>query len=578
MKKTFTINKNHIFLNKDLIKFHNKPENSNYQEFIVNNKINENQIKKIQKKDKNYKEEKKLFSSLLKSKSSMNITNSEIKLKNELLNCNLFQTNYSNNNNIINNNEDLLIIFGNKNNVISQNTSFSNSKKQLLKKLIRPPIYKTILENKNKKEEKNEKKEKINNNLSNSKENLFPIKIANSIYSKLNNQKKNLFNNVKLKENFFKNNINISNRNKNKSLINFNKFFSNNNKNYVTNYLSLRSYNSLPITFPINLSYNNNYETFSEKNRQEKLIDKFIKLKTIIKKFPNEKNIIIKEFLLKNNIIDKKYYSIDKINNFLYFLNHPFNFDPKKNLMDIINEAVNYKPNSEELLDDQNQLKPINYFKNSDNNSINDENDNENNINNNYNTINNDNPKNLKKSYENIDLMKYSLKLKDNFTNINDNEKLIKDLENELEIIQKEKNEKLKFSFKKNLYYLSKNIHNNNLNNNNNNKTININNLKSNLCLSTINIKKKYFDKIKNNNNNKKSLSLKEKEKKINEINNRLYYNNIFKDINDNNNIIDNNTIDLDYIKRKLKLTEFIYLNRIKNKEKINNIKIKYNF
>ena len=578
MKKTFTINKNHIFLNKDLIKFHNKPENSNYQEFIVNNKINENQIKKIQKKDKNYKEEKKLFSSLLKSKSSMNITNSEIKLKNELLNCNLFQTNYSNNNNnnIINNNEDLLIIFGNKNNVISQNTSFSNSKKQLLKKLIRPPIYKTILENKNKKEEK---KEKINNNLSNSKENLFPIKIANSIYSKLNNQKKNLFNNVKLKENFFKNNINISNRNKNKSLINFNKFFSNNNKNYVTNYLSLRSYNSLPITFPINLSYNNNYETFSEKNRQEKLIDKFIKLKTIIKKFPNEKNIIIKEFLMKNNIIDKKYYSIDKINNFLYFLNHPFNFDPKKNLMDIINEAVNYKPNSEELLDDQNQLKPINYFKNSDNNSINDENDNENNINNNYNTINNDNPKNLKKSYENIDLMKYSLKLKDNFTNINDNEKLIKDLENELEIIQKEKNEKLKFSFKKNLYYLSKNIHNNNNNNlNNSNKTININNLKSNLCLSTINIKKKYFDKIKNNNNNKKSLSLKEKEKKINEINNRLYYNNIFKDINDNNNIIDNNTIDLDYIKRKLKLTEFIYLNRIKNKEKINNIKIKYNF
>ena len=149
-------------------------------------------------------------------------------------------------------------------------------------------------------------------------------------------------------------------------MINFNKLFNNNNKNYITNYLSLRSYNSLPITFPINLSYNNNYETFSEKNRQEKLIDKFIKLKTIIKKFPNEKNIIIKEFLLKNNIIDKKYYSIDKINNFLYFLNHPFNFDPKKNLMDIINEAVNYKPNMQELLDDQNQLKPINYFKNSD--------------------------------------------------------------------------------------------------------------------------------------------------------------------------------------------------------------------
>ncbi len=577
MKKTLTIKKNHIFSNKELIKFHNKSENSNYQEFIVNNKINENHIKKIPINDKNNKEEKKLFSSLLKSKSSMNITNSEIKLKNELLNCNLFQTNFSNNNNIINNNEDLLIIFGNKNNVISQNTSFSNSKKQLLKKLKRPPIYKTILD-KNKKKEKKEKKEKINNNnLSNSKENLIPIKIANSIYSKLNNQKKNLFNNVKLKENVFKNNINISNRNKNKSLINFNKLFNNNNKNYITNYLSLRSYNSLPITFPINLSYNNNYETFSEKNRQEKLIDKFIKLKTIIKKFPNEKNIIIKEFLLKNNIIDKKYYSIDKINNFLYFLNHPFNFDPKKNLMDIINEAVNYKPNMQELLDDQNQLKPINYFKNSDNNTINNDDENDNNINNDYNTI--DNPKNLKKSYENIDLMKYSLKLKENFTNINDNEQLIKDLENELDIIQKEKNEKLKFTFKKNLNYLSKNIHNNNLNNNNNNnKIININNLQSNLCLSTINIKKKYFYNIKNNNNNnKKSLSLKEKEKKINEINNRLYYNNIFKDINDNNNI-ENNTIDLDYIKRKLKLTEFIYLNRIKNKEKINNIKIKYNF
>ena len=143
MKKTLAIKKNHIFSNKELIKFHNKSENSNYQEFIVNNKINENHIKKIPINDKNNKEEKKLFSSLLKSKSSMNITNSEIKLKNELLNCNLFQTNFSNNNNnIMNNNEDLLIIFGNKNNVFSQNTSFSNSKKQLLKKLIRPPIYK----------------------------------------------------------------------------------------------------------------------------------------------------------------------------------------------------------------------------------------------------------------------------------------------------------------------------------------------------------------------------------------------------------------------------------------------------
>ena len=573
MKKTITIKKNHIFFNKDLIKFHNKPENSNYQEFIVNNIINESEIKNIKKKDKNYKEEKKLFSSLLKSKSSMNISNfSEIKLKNELLNFNLYQTNYNNNNNIINNNEDFLVVFGKKFNVISQNTSFSNSKKQLLKRLIRPPIYKTKLENKNKKEE--EKENIKNNNIKNS-ENLYPIKIANSIYSKLNSQKKSLFNNVKLKEKFFNNNIN--NRNKNKSFINFSKFLNNNNnnKNFITNYLSLRSYNSLPITFPINLSYNNKYETFSEKNRQEKIIDKFIKLKTIIKKFPNEKNNIIKEFLIKNNIIDKKYYTLEKINNFLYFLNHPFNFDPKKSLIDIINEAVNYKPNNQELLNDQNQLKPINYFKNSDYITINDNNNNnENNIiNNDDDTNNNENPKDLKNNCKNIDLMKYSLNLNKNITNINDKDKLIKELENELEIIQNEKKEKLKFSFKNNTKYLSKNIHNNNLNNNNN--TININNLQPNLCLSTINFKSKYLSKFKNSDK-KKSLSLKEKEKKINEINNRLYYNKMFKDINDDNN--DFNTVDIDYIKRKLKLTEFIYLNRIKNKEKINNIKIKYNF
>ena len=573
MKKTITIKKNHIFFNKDLIKFHNKPENSNYQEFIVNNIINESEIKNIKKKDKNYKEEKKLFSSLLKSKSSMNISNfSEIKLKNELLNFNLYQTNYNNNNNIINNNEDFLVVFGKKFNVISQNTSFSNSKRQLLKRLIRPPIYKTKLENKNKKEEK---KENIKNNNIKNSENLYPIKIANSIYSKLNSQKKSLFNNVKLKEKFFNNNIN--NRNKNKSFINFSKFLNNNNnnKNFITNYLSLRSYNSLPITFPINLSYNNKYETFSEKNRQEKIIDKFIKLKTIIKKFPNEKNNIIKEFLIKNNIIDKKYYTLEKINNFLYFLNHPFNFDPKKSLIDIINEAVNYKPNNQELLNDQNQLKPINYFKNSDYNSINDNyNNNENNIiNNDDDTNNNENPKDLKNNCKNIDLMKYSLNLNKNITNINDKDKLIKELENELEIIQNEKKEKLKFSFKNNTKYLSKNIHNNNLNNNNN--TININNLQPNLCLSTINFKSKYLSKFKNSDK-KKSLSLKEKEKKINEINNRLYYNKMFKDINDDNN--DFNTVDIDYIKRKLKLTEFIYLNRIKNKEKINNIKIKYNF
>ena len=81
------------------------------------------------------------------------------------------------------------------------------------------------------------------------------------------------------------------------------------------------------------------------------------------------------------------------------------------------------------------------------------------------------------------------------------------------------------------------------------------NKLVPNLCLSYKGFSKLNMNKI--NKNNKKINNIKTKEEKIKEINDRLYYN--FKQNS-------NNSFDIEKIKRRHKLTEYIILERAKYK------------
>ena len=370
-----------------------------------------------------------------------------------------------------------------------------------------------------------------------------PVKIAKTIYKELNQKKMILLNKIKEKQRMLQSgeftNIYSKKFKKNIKKPSFDIIHSSIN----TNYLDRKYFQNLPITFPVFFSFRNDYENQSEKNRQEKIIDKFIQLKTHIINQPENKNTLLKEFLIKNGLDDSKYFEIDKLENLSYFLNHPFNFDSKKNIKDILKEGLNYKATNEELISDQNKLKDINYFLNGEINKK----DNLNYSSHFYKKINAF-PKTSfykKKNFnDSIDYEKFNeyLTMKNNFNNKNLKE-VISSLEEEFDKI---KNEKITISEKvKNKLIQDLKKH----------KIEDNNKLIPNLCLSSKSFAKLNLKKF--NNESIKMRNMINKEDRINEINDRLFYN------------LKNNSTDkifMDKIKRRHKLTEYIILNRAKYK------------
>ena len=370
-----------------------------------------------------------------------------------------------------------------------------------------------------------------------------PVKIAKTIYKELNQKKIILMNKIKEKQQMLQSGglTNIYNKKFNKHIkkSSFDVIHSSNN----TNYLERKYFQNIPIIFPVFFSFRNEYENQSEKNRQEKIIDKFIQLKTHIINQPENKNILLKEFLIKNGLDDSKNFTIDKLNNFTLFLNHPFNFDPKKSIKEILNEGLNYQATNEELISDQNKLKDINYFLNGEINKK----DNLNYSSHFYKKINAF-PKTSfykKKNFnDSIDYEKFNeyLTMKNNFNNKNLKE-VISSLEEEFDKI---KNEKITISEKvKNKLIQDLKKH----------KIEDNNKLIPNLCLSSKSFAKLNLKKF--NNETIKMRNMINKEDRINEINDRLFYN------------LKNNSTDkifMDKIKRRHKLTEYIILNRAKYK------------
>ena len=317
---------------------------------------------------------------------------------------------------------------------------------------------------------------------------------------------------------------------------------------HITRFLERKIINDIPVTYPLYISHNNRYSSMSEKNRVDRILSKLIRLQTHIIRDNLNKFEIIKEFLSKNGFKDEKYFRHESLNNLYHYLLRPFTFPPEYILIDVINEGIKYKPQlpSDEI-DKSEDHNFLNYSPKKETFIITDKNKNKTrNI--------------MKKSYSAFNVMMDNKYIKPYISSYNDNlvnktlPVLIQDLESELRQIRLEKMAKLdKYN---NL--LSKKM--------DMVKIEDKNKFIPNLCLVSRGFKEKYkenIDKI-----NRKIIKTKNKQEKLKEINNRLYY-----DIIRRHNLAEFDRVD---IQRKLKLTEFVVMERAKKKYLFENAKNNY--
>jgi hypothetical protein len=143
-------------------------------------------------------------------------------------------------------------------------------------------------------------------------------------------------------------------------LIQKKKFFS---SNMMTHYLGKKGKEAIPYVFPIALISKNDYGNSSEKNRYEKISQLFLNLKYFIENDDDNEKTYIKEFMMKHGIYDDNYYTIDKINNFINFLNSGNQINPTKNIQEIIIEATQFGENGSQTQNPINSRKPKNLGK-----------------------------------------------------------------------------------------------------------------------------------------------------------------------------------------------------------------------
>ena len=304
----------------------------------------------------------------------------------------------------------------------------------------------------------------------------------------------------------------------------------------ITCLLKRKNIDNIPLIFPIYLLYNNEFNSISEKNRVENILNKLICLKTHIDNDPSNSRQMIKEFILKNTNKSIEEISNESIKNFMDYLNViNFSFDSNKTLKELINIAINYKKENskENVINLKNNMK-YNFKLNILNNTI-------------KNKI-----KNIKKSKKyksnNFSIKKNIIK---NLNNINDRllnikikdlSMIVKDLESELNHI----NDK-KFSTDNLLGDIQ--IKKDKINKSNIKYNFDSNENIKNICLLNRNLSQRYKDFFSQNDKNEK------KKKSLRKINERMYYNSIKR-----NKPIEE--FDMEKIRKKQKLTEFIVLQR----------------
>ena len=306
----------------------------------------------------------------------------------------------------------------------------------------------------------------------------------------------------------------------------------------ITRFLDRTKINGLPVTFPLFLSYNNKYNSISEKNRVDKILNKLIHLQTHIIRDPLNRKEIIKEFFLKNGFDKNIFFEEESINNFYNYLKQPFSFPPEYNLSQVINDGINFKYDKEQyenidinssiFLDYKTKERKwddqVEYISKK---KINNEPFTENEII--YNLLMEEIFKKRYISYDN--LRNKTLPM------------LIKDLESELRQIKIDKMNKLD---KYNNLIDTKKLETIKLSDNN--KYV------PNLCLVSQGFREKCKAVV--DKKNRKIIKNINKQEHLKKINNRLYYDNIRK-----NNLLE---FDRNDIQRKLKLTEFVVMERAK--------------
>ena len=303
----------------------------------------------------------------------------------------------------------------------------------------------------------------------------------------------------------------------------------------ITCFLRRKNVDNIPLTFPIYLLYKNEFNSNSEKKRVENILNKFVCLKTYIDNDPSNSHQIIKEFVLKNTNKSIEEISNENIKNFLDYLNViNFSFDSNKTIKELINIALNYKKDNskENIINLKNNMK-YNFKSNVLNNTVK----------NKIKVIN----KSKKNKSNNFSIKKNIIK---NLINYND--KLLdiksKDLNILIKSLEKELNQINDNKFSTDNILLD-------LHNKNNKKKKNITkynfdfneNIK-NICLMNRNLSQKYKSFCDQNDKTEK------KKKSLRKINERMYYNSIKK------NPIEE--FDMEKIRKNLKLTEFIVLQR----------------
>ena len=308
----------------------------------------------------------------------------------------------------------------------------------------------------------------------------------------------------------------------------------------ITRYLERTKINDLPVTYPLYLSYNNKYNSISEKNRVDKILNKLICLKTHLLRDPLNRIEIIKEFFLKNGFDKSIYFDENSITNFYHYLNQPFSFSPEFTLVEVVNEGINYKYDKKK--DENKDMNIANFLDYMPKNrkwtdfveySINKKKDKNNQIGNEiiYNLLMEEI---FKRRYINYDSFRNKTLTA-----------LINDLEFELRQIKIDKMNRLD---KYNNLIATRKL-----------QTIKLedkNKFVPNLCLISRGFKEKCKEVI--DKKNKKIIKNMNKQEHLKQINNRLYYDNIRK-----NNMME---FDRNDIQRKLKLTELVVMERAKKR------------
>ena len=159
---------------------------------------------------------------------------------------------------------------------------------------------------------------------------------------------KTIYSVLALRKNQFTDPFNLSKEKENNSMSKIKQMkFTNYNKSSLANYLENKKNYSKEIDL-LNQPYSyisllNDDYSMSEKIRFQKMMDQLVNVKKCMNENPGQKFEIAKEFILSIGIYKISDFDLEKINNFINFINNGFLIDPSKNIKENIIDILNNK-------------------------------------------------------------------------------------------------------------------------------------------------------------------------------------------------------------------------------------------